>query len=1444
MLNNELMNLYSNHISLEKDNEVYISPLLVDNFDLNSIKLNKYDFNKIYTIFNSILENSNVIMKQDSSELFIRYNNLINNTKSDITKELFIINLSIFICFNLHEPFFQKLFIQNPSKKIIQKGGTRLLNVLKNTLGKTIESTSETLKGVGSFVRYGMTPNYLLASGGLDIFNSIISTTQNVVPLYLTIETLNGFFGSDESSENVGMMTLICYSIMMKEAYKIMKIIGSEAYYIVHNSNIKNLFTTFSYLNIEGLEQLLTKYNLKMSSTIATQVKKTLSSYISKKYIDSMTKIKSQDINILTKEHNQFQQLNGYLIDHFKIGSVKEIINNNLPEEYNLERVRTFINAENDPPQFTDEGITAINALTATQRNAIKTLLTNAFRTNQNVMRLILRSFMSNSTVFGTPPEPVVVRQTVETELTCGSCLNSFKYHNYSNDNGYIHEVLNSVEQEILTRDITSLNDADKTIYTESLKKRINAFPCRQLIEVINKKGVVLNKYKLDINYGNDIEDGTGKYGDQLICTNCAFEQIKGQYSEGTWPLYLGSQSEQLNLELNDIQKLITDLSPKELEITSLIEYNSKRLSYSKINQINENNIKRQKYGDNLITIQCSICSDSEINRFQGVYPKNDINLLYLHCNVCSTSFNGCDGGAPYTLNLKDYEDLVKNYKDDICQFIKKIKLRERRIEGLVRVSIDKYKEIKKHQIRKEYSALSQQITRLNEKKCPKCERFNVLDSGCSAIVCECRETYCYVCSQKVGGHGGHDTNHFLTNINGGNPILGGYYAVQCINVNFSIVDPERNNGIHYGYKQSINGIMTDIMPNETFKDLTLNTWKRYNYLREKTKRLNPNFNEEQIQNALYNDGHFWSSMNNIYYNFMTGEAYELGDLVNDPDTIVNQKINEFEEEFRRLPSPDPIFDVKDIMDLIEPDDILEIIEQREKKIESEEPIESTGDVDVDIESEEFGVEEEKEGELYAEEIEREDVILQQAIINVLQRDDEENMFYEFLEEEERRQRIQDAELQEQPLPQPPPEQLLLPPPPPPPPQVEQPYQALRPIPIPRVNPLQYRPALPRYNIDERFNLHNEYLDRAEYIKSSQDELFSKGQELNALNRERKRLIEENYRLRYADGAGAGTEMRVLPDREFIEKLKRDFLQPKGFTQEPKRFYINDRPIQNLDELKSIENAAGAGAGMLQIKDRYADANANVIKQFNNDNYNRIINSAIEQIRILSSGTIQKDPIEIQNEISVLNVIKNKLERDKINNVPFDLDDAMILKIYNHGIQVMNYLTFLKNKQMNYLVICKIQFLGNNYKKFFTNSNPPGELFEIYSDGSMHRHWCEGDIAILDINNIDNMIKRINEVLFGEKYRIPLNVIMNDYNYNEVIYKYINGEMPFTRQRIGIGGNRIKNISKRKKIMTKKNKKTKRKIIKLNYRINKNTNRMKKMKSKSQHKKTKYRYYK
>lgn len=1482
LLNDELINLYSNHISLEKGNEVYTTPLLVNNLDLNSIKLNKNDFNKIYNVFNSILENSNINMKEDSSKLFLRYNNLIDNTKTDVTKELFIINLSIFICFNLHEPFFQKQFIRMLPKDIIQKGGTRLLNILKNTLGKTMQSTYERLKSVGSFVRYGLTPNYLLASGGIDIFNSIISTTQNVLPLYLTVETLNGFFGSDESSENVGVMTLLCYSILMKESYKIMKIIGSEAYYNIHNSNIKNYLTVFSYLNIDGLEQLLEKYNLKMSSTIADQIKKKLSMYMSKKYSDSMTLIKSQDLNLLTKEHNQFQQSNGFLIDHFKVGSVKEIINNNLPEEYNLERVRTFINVESEPPQFTDQGINAINLLTAGQRNNIKTLLQNSFRGNNNVTRLILRSFMPNATVFSPPPEPIIVRQTVETEMKCGSCLNNFKYYNYSNDNGYIHEVLTDIEKDLLSRDISTINKDDiseKTLYTEALKKRINSFPCRQLIEILNKKEIVLNKYKLDINYDNDIEDGTGKYGDQLICSNCAYQQIKGQYAEGTWPLYLGSQSEQLNLELNDIQKLITDLSPKELEIISLSDYNSNRISYSKINQINDNNIKKQKYGDDLLNIQCSICSDTEIDRFQGVYLKNDINLLYLHCNVCSNSFNGCDGGAPYILKLKDYEDLVINDKGDICKFIKKLKLRERRIEGLVRVSMDKYKEIKKQQIRKEYSDLSQQITKLNEKKCPRCERFNMLESGCSAIVCECGETYCYVCSQKVEGRGGHDTNHFLSNLNDGTAILGGYYAVQCINVNFSIVDPEDNRGPNYGYRQPIRGNMTNIGPNDAFKDLTLNTWKRYNYLREKAKRLNPNLNEEQLQNILFNEGNFWSSMNNIYYNFITGNAYELGDMVNDPDAIVNQKIAQFEEEFRHSSPPDPIFDVKDIIDLIEPNDILEIIEEREQN-QREEGVEETKegesermeevgddaylqDVMRNIQmQEQLDLEERERLELEAvaeEENEIEDVILQQAIINVLQRDDEEDMFYDFLEEEERRQRAQDViEREVQMLPPPPPQPQPEPPrelinryPGLPPEMQNQPYEMAPqllplqpPLPPPyRVVPIQDRPLVPRFNREQRFDLHNQYLDRAEYMRRNQDELLIKGQQLGELNKERNRRIEENYRLRYGEGAGAGAgaEFRILPDREFMDQVRREFIPPKrSEQQEPKRFYANGRPVQNLDELKAIKDAAGAGAGMVQIKD-----NDNPdIKAINDSKYERIINGAIAKIQELSSGRIQKPPIEIQNEISVLNVIKNTLETNKKNNVPFNLDDAMILKIYKHGIEVINYITFLKSKQMNYLVICKIQFLGNNYKKFFTNSNPPGELFEIYSDGTMNRHWCsgEGNIAILDINNIENMIKRINEVLFDETYRMPINTIMYDPNYNELMYKYINGEFPF-EQRIGFGGGKNKKRSKRnQKNINKKMKKTKRRIIKLNYKFNKNTNRMKKSAGKNKNKKTKYRH--
>lgn len=1384
-----ILNNYFNYIILELNNEYYITPRLLDNTDLNNTKLNQNDFNEIYELFVSILSSSNVNLKDSPEIMFKRYEKIINSTTS-ITKELFIMNITMLLVFNLNEPFIQKVFNHLPYKyksKKIQKGGTRLLNILKNVFEKTLENGVDGIKNVGTFVRYGFKLDYLKASGGIDIFNSILSTTQNVLPLYLTIQTLNGYFGSDDSSENISIMTLICYSMLMKQAYSIMKRVGSEVYYNMQDVNTQNYLNTLCYLNFDGLEKLINEYNFKLSKGMADKIKKMLSSYLSSKYEASM-KMTVKDLNQLAYIHHSFQSQKGYLTEDLK-----------------------------------------------------------------------------------------------QKEFLCGICINNFKYYEYGSQ-GYIHEELSEEEQTLLSRDITTIvSDEEKNAYKDAINKKINSFPCNQFIDILTSKNDIPTKYKLDSNYGTRSPDGS-RYGEQLSCSNCIFEQIKGQYNEGTWPLFLGSQEELLFLNIEQLRDLITNLCPKELQTVSQRDYNSKYLSYSKINQINENYEKKTKYGPNtdFVIVDCPTCSPDVNTRFQGIFTKDDINLLYLHCNACSTSFNGCDKGSPYILTIQDYDELINTLDRDVCKFIQLKKLKERRIEGLVRVSMDKYKEIKKHQIRKNWSKLSQEITKVNEKQCPKCKRYNILETGCSAIVCTCGETYCYVCSQKVYGHGGHDSNHFLHNINGGSPILGGYYAVQCINVNFTTTDPDGNPGIHNGYTQVINGNSIQIKPNPNYETVTKNTWKRYNYYRDKVKRLNPTANEINIQNLLYNNGDFWSSMNNIYYNFITDKAYELGDLENDPDQLVNREIAKFEEEFETT-SHDPIFDIKDIIDLIEFKDIEEVINQREQERQREvernqvnPDVEPVLVIDEDVEDLE-GAEEEKAGEpepriprpvipapadvfeqrqgefpelppeVFEEEdkeelveYEDDDVILQQLLVDVYQNRDEEQIVDDYryiqgirIRAEDRIQRLQDPEeirlinqrhqQIEQQL-----EQNRR--------DREQWYEYFQQIDRQYLQPV-VPPAPPVHEInrEERFVIPQkptlEDLDgltnyRRRVARKRREDLIMKGRELIDVNQRIKNKWDTG------PGSGAGDPNHIiLPSKDVMNRIRNDYVeQPKLQQQSEPRFYANGIPIQNVEQLNEIK--------IESIEDKGFN------KQMNDANYDRIINVFVNDTNRLNQ--MQPITIEIQRELKVLNLMRMTFEKKKRENVPYNYVDETIVKIFKDGKDLFEYIDFLKANNISHLVICKVTFgSGSNvadyYAKLYGNQTSQ-ELFDII-DGRLYKKNCLGVVSIIHIEKIEDMVNSINLVLFDKKYIIPVNTILNDSKFKQHMFLYGIGGLSKQTVPTASGGKKVLKRKKTRHLSKNKNnnKRTKRiKGGKLIKKLNKtNKHKLTKRKLILKHKRTK-----
>ena len=1341
-----ILNAYSNCILLQLNDEYYITPKLLDYFDLNSSKLNKNEFKEIYGLFSSILTNSNINIQATPDSMFERYEKLINSTNT-ITKELFIMNVAMLLMFNLNEPFIQKIFNHLPYKyktNKIQKGGTTLLNTLKNVLGKTLESSVEGIKNVGTFAKYGFRLDYLKASGGIDIFNSILSTTQIVLPLYLTVRTLNGFFGTDESSENVSIMALMCYSLLMKQAYSMMKRVGTEVYYNIHDINTQNYLNTLCYLNFDGVERFINEYNFKLSKEMAERIKKLLSSYLTSKYESSM-KMTVKDLNQLNSIHYSFQNQKGYLTDELK-----------------------------------------------------------------------------------------------QKEFLCAICINNFKYYEYGNQ-GYIHEELSDEEKGILSQDLTTTLEENKETYKEALKKKINSFPCNQFIDILSSKGNIPTKYNLDSNYGTRATDNSGRYGDQLTCSNCAFEQIKGQYVEGTWPLFLSSQEEQIFLNVEQLRELISNLSPKELQTISQTDYDSNILSYSKINQINENQEKKIKYGPDieLINVECPVCSPDVKTRFQGLYTKDDVNMLYLHCNACNSSFNGCDRGSPYVLTIRDYDELINESNRDICRFIQLKKLKEKRIEGHVRVSLDKYREIKKHQIKSRWSNLSQEITKINEKKCPRCKRYNILETGCSAIICSCGETYCYVCSQKIGGQGGHDTNHFLTNINGGNPILGGYYSVQCVNVNFTIIDPDNNPGIHTGYTQVINGTGMQIRPNPEYATVTKNTWRRYNYYRDKLQRLHPQANDATLQGLLYNNGDFWPSMNNIYYNFMTDKAYELGDTENDPDQLVNGEISKFEEEFETT-HHDPIFDIKDIIDLIDLKDIEVVINEREEERNREsERRQVNPDAEpvlVVVEEDDGGVEEEKAGEpehrmplpiegaieerraefpefpielLEDEnrddliEYERADVPLQQLLIDIYQNRDEEEIIddYRYVQEirnrvEDRMQGVQNPEemqllnQRQQQIQQQLEEQAR---------QRDiwhryfQPIDAQQMPPIPPSREMigEDHFTLPERPTSDDLDGLNNY--RRRIAKKRREELVKKGAELVEVNASIKSKWDAGA------GAGAGKQYHMnLPNKTTMDRIRNDYIQkPGGEQQLEPRFYANGVPIQRVEQIKEVK--------VESIEDRGFN------KQFNDSNYDRIINDASARINELTRSIPLT--IETQQEIEVLTVLRLTFEKHKQLNIPYNYVDNAILKIFEHGKDILKNINLFKTHNISHIVICRIEYLGTViYKKFYGNETSQ-ELFDITKSGIKYRKRCDGTSVIIPIDKLDDMIKTINLVSFNDEYRMPTNVILNDHTYYEYIYRYGENKLNIQNRVSTAGG---------KKVL--KHKKTKR--SKLNkYKINKKTKR-------------------
>ena len=540
-------------------------------------------------------------------------------------------------------------------------------------------------------------------------------------------------------------------------------------------------------------------------------------------------------------------------------------------------------------------------------KERIKTLYLQNLPDGVTVNKVNIFTMKLNNNLTPAPPTPKIEKREYK-NVTCLICDKKFRFFP---EYGYISQIMddNDVDEEIqqlrqqnndleITEELRTKVQGQILFYT-----KLNIFPCKQLIEVLTPEQKANPEFIFNANYG---EDGNGS---KLMCSNCCLTSLNA-LDDSVQELYVGALADNIKFTPENSLSLIADLSPKELEQNYSRKYNEHRLSSTKFGQFKQNDkiltqiidkmvksnpipnatdeqIKQQRsefrqlaYQEVKI-IQCRHCAREDFGRFYRTFEKKNIEILFLHCNRCGTSFNGCDFNKPYLISNSQFKRYLDS--DDVCDFFNSEKLAARRQNGKALVDMEVFKNFKRAEIASKWQKKFQRINELSVKKCPNCNTITVNYYGCSAMTCSiCKQTFCYVCSQAVAGIEGHDATHFLTEINAP---FGSFFGIQCVNVNFTFVDPTGARGPNFGYRQ--NG--RNIVPNPNFKLLTRITWGKYNYLIAKYRALGLDALE-----TLLKDNTTWSKMDSVYYNSDFDKYYEQGDLNYDPDVLARNEIQSF----------------------------------------------------------------------------------------------------------------------------------------------------------------------------------------------------------------------------------------------------------------------------------------------------------------------------------------------------------------------------------------------------------------------------------------------------------------------------------------------------------------------------------------------------------------------
>lgn len=403
----DFIKLYPKYLTFTGKNDFFVTPLVLNKYDLMLLYIEQTQFNNIVDKLRGI---NNFINKNlTNDELFNEYNSFIISSENN-PNAVFILNLALLLQSNCHESFFQKIMVYynedhtlNQNKNQNQSGGVTLRE-------------------------------RLLATGGMEL----IENSFNISSILVTLTALNSLLGMNIPDSVIIVLSIIILSIGTKNTLSIAgRVLNRGIGMLPPNIRNNRAIRLFSSANIDTIYNYLNNINCRISTNVSDALRQQYATYTANLYNNDM-KINSIPYEQLKQQFIEFQQSNGYLTNDF---TDEQIINEPVqPPNIENNELRNFVQInQNDEGRtvanLTPDGIAFFNNLSQPDRNSFKQRLQNLFQNQQEkaaIMRLNLNAILNPA-----PQQQVNVRREFK-QINCPVCDSTFSFNP---TDGYIHQV-------------------------------------------------------------------------------------------------------------------------------------------------------------------------------------------------------------------------------------------------------------------------------------------------------------------------------------------------------------------------------------------------------------------------------------------------------------------------------------------------------------------------------------------------------------------------------------------------------------------------------------------------------------------------------------------------------------------------------------------------------------------------------------------------------------------------------------------------------------------------------------------------------------------------------------------------------------------------------------------------------------------------------------------